>query len=292
MSLLDLERQLRTRSHRSEEIREKSTIGDPLPTVTREIVIPDAPAHGLRIACIADTQVKPGVPTNHIAAAGRYCARKRPDVIVFMGDWWDLPSLSTHDAPGSAETENRRYHEDIDSGCKAMEEFHEPIAKEPGYNPKEVFLFGNHCYRQHRAINADPQRLMGVMSEKDFRLDDYGIVAVPFLQPITIAGVAFCHFFPSGVMGRPIMTARNLLNKLHMSAIAGHQQGRQIDYAKRADGGDITAIISGSFYQHNENYLSPFTNRHWRGFYMLNEVKDGSFDEMAISINFLLRKYA
>lgn len=289
MNLSEMAR--RTRSHRRAEIRQKSTMGDPLPQPTREIIIPNQPSHGLRIAWITDTQVKPGVPTDHIAAAGKYCARKRPDVIVFAGDWWDLPSLSTWGEPGSLETENLRYREDIDSGKKAMEDFHEPIAKEAGYHPVEVFNFGNHCFRQQRAIAADPQKLMGVMSEADFGLADYGIQAFPFLQPVTINGVAFCHFFPSGVMGRPINTARNLLNKLHMSACAGHQQGRQIEYGKRADGGDLTAIISGSFYQHDESYLNPFTNHHWRGFYMLNEVRDGSFDEMAISISFLKRKF-
>ena len=53
----------------------------------------------------------------------------------------------------------------------------------------------------------------------------------------------------------------------------------------------MTAIISGSFYQHDYKYLSPFTNRHWRGTYFLHEVRDGQFDEMALSIGFLKRRY-
>jgi len=53
----------------------------------------------------------------------------------------------------------------------------------------------------------------------------------------------------------------------------------------------LTSIISGSFYQHDEPYMSELANRHWRGMYMLHEVKDGSFDEMAVSINFLKRKF-
>jgi hypothetical protein len=92
-------------------------------------------------------------------------------------------------------------------------------------------------------------------------------------------------------MGRPISSAAEILRKLHMSAFAGHQQGREIAYARRADGSNMTAIISGSFYQHKYKYLSPFTNGHWRGMYMLHEVKDGQFDEMAVSINFLKRKF-
>jgi hypothetical protein len=38
----------------------------------------------------------------------------------------------------------------------------------------------------------------------------------------------------------------------------------------------MTAIISGSFYQHKYKYLSPFTNAHWRGMYFLHEVRTAS----------------
>jgi hypothetical protein len=152
-----------------------------------------------------------------------------------------------------------------------------------------VFTYGNHCDRIDRAINVDPNRLMGVISKDDLRYADYGWKVFPFLQPVTLAGVVFCHYLPSGVMGRPITTARGILSKLHQSAFVGHQQGRDISYSKRADGGHLTAIISGSYYRHSEAYLSPFTNNHWRGAWFLHEVKDGAYDEMALSLNYLLR---
>ena len=39
-----------------------------------------------RYVVIPDTQVKPGVPTDHLEWAGRYVAEKRPDVVVHLGD--------------------------------------------------------------------------------------------------------------------------------------------------------------------------------------------------------------
>lgn len=282
----------RTKEFRKDELREKSTLGDPLQTLPHEIHVPNTPSHGLRVAVITDAQVAPGVPTDHLVAAGKYIAAKQPDVIVGIGDWWDLPTLSTHDQPGSIKMEGRRYHKDVAAGCDAMETFLNPIAKVAGYKPTFVFTLGNHEFRIERAIRTDPGRLHGIISTRDLKLESYGWKVYPFLQPVTIGGVAFCHFFPSGVMGRPITSAQALLTKLHMSAFAGHQQGRMISYGKRADGRDITAIISGSFYQHDEDYLSPFTNKHWRGMYFLHEVKDGSFDEMALSVNYLLRKWS
>jgi hypothetical protein len=81
------------------------------------------------------------------------------------------------------------------------------------------------------------------------------------------------------------------MTKLHMSAVAGHQQGRDIAFGRRADGAHMTSIISGSFYSHTFNYLSPFTNTHWRGMWMMHEVRDGQFDEMALSIAYLKRRF-
>jgi hypothetical protein len=93
-------------------------------------------------------------------------------------------------------------------------------------------------------------------------------------------------------MGKPIQSPRILLQHLHMSAFAGHQQGRETAYSRRADGGALTAVISGSFYQHDEPYMSPLANRHYRGMCFLHEVKDGQFDEMWLSVNYLLRKWS
>jgi hypothetical protein len=77
-----------------------------------------------------------------------------------------------------------------------------------------------------------------------------------------------------------------------MSCFAGHQQGRQIAYARKADGSEITAIIAGSCYEHNEDYLNIQGNQHWRGFYVLHEVNNGSFDEMAVSLNYVNKNYS
>lgn len=76
-------------------------------TTTRHLIIPD-------------TQIKPGVDTTHIDWAARAIVEYRPDTVVVIGDWWDLPSLSTHDAPGSKEAEGRRVKPDIDAGNDAF----------------------------------------------------------------------------------------------------------------------------------------------------------------------------
>lgn len=264
----------------------------PIPAFMKPITrirIP-SPPHGLRIAVLPDIQNEPGVPTEYLKWCGQYLAIKKPDVIVDLGDFTTLASLSSHDSKGSLQLENKRYRLEVDSCKAAMYTLLNPIAKVSGYDPYLEMTLGNHEHRITRTIEVDP-KLEGIIGLDDLEYEEYGWKVYPFLQPIVIGGVAFCHYFPSGVMGRPITSAKALLTKLHMSCIAGHQQGRDIAFSKRADGVDMTAIISGSFYQHAESYLSPFTNNHWRGFWMLHETKDGSFNEMAVSIDYLKRRF-
>ena len=52
---------------------------------------------------IPDAQIKPGQNLDHIDWAAKAIVEYRPDVIVVIGDWWDMSSLSTHEAPGSKE---------------------------------------------------------------------------------------------------------------------------------------------------------------------------------------------
>jgi len=244
----------------------------------------------MNIAVIPDAQVKRGVPLDHLTWAGKYLADKRPDVIVNLGDFADMESLCSYDK-GKGSFEGRRYRKDIDVARRAMDMLLEPIRKAHGYAPRMIFTLGNHEDRISRAIDDDPAKLQDVYSLSDLEYEKAGWKVFPYLKPTVINGVTFCHFMPSGVMGRPCITPAAIIAKHHMSCVVGHLQGKHIAYGRRGDGKAITAIIAGSFYQHNEAYLTPLANIHWRGIFFLHEVKQGEFDEMAVSLNFLRRRY-
>lgn len=57
---------------------------------------------------IPDTQVKKGVPIDHMAWIGAAIRDYKPDVVVHLGDHWDFPSLSRYDAKGSLASEGAR----------------------------------------------------------------------------------------------------------------------------------------------------------------------------------------
>lgn len=243
----------------------------------------------MNIAMLPDAQVKPGNCTKFLTRVGRYLAEKQPDVIVQIGDWADMESLSSYDK-GKRSAEGKRYRKDIDASKRAMEALLEPIAKAKGYKPRLVLTLGNHEDRISRATDLQPE-LTGWMDIADLEYRAFGWEVHPFLKPVKIGGVMFCHYFVTGTMGRPFGTSQAMLNKLHMSAMAGHQQGLQRSTARRADGQTISATIAGSMYEHSERYLGHQGNQHWRGFIMMHDVKDGTFDPMDISLSYLKKRY-
>ena len=243
----------------------------------------------MKIAYIPDTQVKDGISLDHLTWCGKYLAEKEPDVIVQGGDFADLPSLSDYDK-GKKSYEGRRYRKDVDAAHRGMDRLLNPMLKKRHYKPRRILTLGNHEERILRAIESDA-KLDGTIGLQDLQYKEAGWQVVPYLKPIKVGGVHFAHYFPSGVMGRPCTTARKIISTYHTSCVAGHQQGLDVAYADKADGGRITAIIAGSFYQHSEKYLTPLGNQHWRGIVILHQVRNGSFDPMFVSMDYLKRKF-
>ena len=245
---------------------------------------------------IPDVQAKVGHSFEFLSWIGQYIVDHKPDVIVQIGDFADMESLSEYDK-GKKSFEGRRYLKDIEAAKEAMTALLTPIKaaqakakrnKEKIYKPRMVLTIGNHEQRILRAVNSDP-KLEGLIKYEDLPYRDWEVH--DFLKPVFIDGVAYSHYFPTGAMGRPCASATTMVNRLHMSCVAGHQQGKQIAYGKRPDGSTITAIIAGSCYEHDEGYLDYQSNKHWRGIIVLHEVDNGSFDEMFVSLNYLKKRY-
>lgn len=252
----------------------------------------------MKILFIPDSQVKPGDDLTFLRQIGRYIVDKKPDVIVHAGDFADMQSLSSYDK-GKKSFEGRRYKADIKAAHDGMEALLGPLKaynemqwrnKKAQYRPRMVLTLGNHEERILRAIENEPM-LDGTIGLEDLRYQEYGWEVYDFLEVVVIDGIAFSHYFTTGAMGRPATSATAMLNKKHMSCIAGHQQGRQSATAVKADGKQITAIIAGSCYEHDESYLGPQGNKHWHGVIMLHNVKDGEFDEMFVPLHYIKAKY-
>jgi hypothetical protein len=240
-----------------------------------------------KIAVIPDTQCKPDVPLDHLTAAGNYIAEKRPDYIIHLGDHWDFPSLSSYDYDKPLKMEGRRVKDDINAGNRGMRLLNKALGK---CKAKRILLRGNHEDRLTRAIEKCPSQLEGLL---DWSLLDTGLwQVVPFLKPVRVQGTLFCHYFYNPRSGRPYTgTAHSLLRQVGSSYVQGHRQGLDVGSQDLPMGGRRRGIIAGSFYQHDEDYLGP-QGDHWRGILMLHEAREGNFDLMEVSMDFLMRRYA
>lgn len=252
----------------------------------------------MRHMVLPDCQVKPGHDYTYLRKIGKYAVEKRPDKIICLGDFADMESLSSYDQ-GKKSFEGRRYKNDVLAAHQAMVSFLSPIweynsrakrNKEKQYKPELILTLGNHENRINRAVNDSPQ-LEGVLSINDLQYKEFGWSVHDFLEVVIVDGIAYSHYFTTGVMGRPVTSAAACLSKKHMSCVQGHQQGLQIHSGFKADGSMITSIIAGSCYEHDEDYLGPQGNKHWRGFLMLHDVNDGEFDVMPVSMKYINRKY-
>lgn len=246
---------------------------------------------------IPDVQIKPGVDNSYLEVVGKYIVEKKPDVIICIGDFADMPSLSSYDV-GKKSFEGRRYRDDIEAAKAGMRRLLEPIRefnksaqanKKKVYRPRMVLTLGNHEERINRVCEYDA-KLDGTIAISDLEYERFGWEVHPFLDVVLIDGVAYSHYFTTGVLGRPALSARNLVLKKHMSCVQGHNQKMEIYNEYRADGKMLTGLFAGCCYLHDEDYLGPQGNNYFRGIHMLYDVQDGQFHCHSITLNYLLNR--
>lgn len=246
---------------------------------------------------IPDTQVKPGVPINHLGWISRYAAERRPDVIIHLGDHYDMPSMSSYDQ-GKKSFEGRRYVHDVAAGNLAWDVINEHIdegiaksrrSRRKVWSPERHYLLGNHEHRIMRAVDEDA-RLDGAIGFHDFVHP--GWERHEFLEVVELDGVKYSHYFSNKQSGRPLSGASidARIKTIGSSFTHGHQQmllfGRRETYGRAHYG-----LVAGNCYLHDEDYRGIQANDEWRGVIVKNQIEDGTYDPMFVSLDYLCRKY-
>lgn len=246
---------------------------------------------------IPDTQVRKGVPLDYIPWVAQALVDYKPDSIVHIGDHWDNPAFSMHDARGSVHTEGARYEDDLAVGNEAFEALGAPMFKEikrtarnaKPWNPSRDFMIGNHEYRVQRAIDNEP-KMIGVIGMHQMVTKGWRRNA--FLIPREIDGITYSHYFQGQLSSFPIGgSIDNRLNKIGTSFVQGHQQGFLYGTRVYPDGKTRHGLVAGSCYLHKERYRGGMSNNHFRGIVVLNEVKDGNYCIMPLTLAYLCKKY-
>jgi hypothetical protein len=255
----------------------------------------------LNILVIPDSHANPDTSNDRFLWLGRFILDRQPDLIVNLGDLFDMNSLSSYDK-GKKSFEGRRYKLDIDVGVDALQKMEQPwndfnnkrrnIRKARLKSPRKIITLGNHCHRIVRAVEDSPQ-LDGVLSLDNLRLQEFGYEVYPFKQPVNIYGIWFNHFFPSGVLGQPISgvnIAASMIQKNMVSSICGHTHTWDHAIRSRPDGTKVIGLCAG-WYGEQATY-SDATEQLWVSCVsMLHDVHDGVFDLEQISIERIKRQY-
>jgi hypothetical protein len=259
--------------------------------MTNMLVIPDAHAH-------------PDYGNDRFDWLGKYIVETKPEIILCLGDFADMASLSSYDK-GTRSFEGRRYRRDVEASVDALNRLFAPVVaynqqrsrnKKQQYLPRTVMTVGNHEARIDKVTQHHPE-LHDTLSVDDLQFNRYFDEIVDFKQMTVIEGVAVSHYFVSGLMGRPIGGERAghaLLTKQGMSCVCGHSHLLDFAVRTRADGKKMMALVGG-WYGHPdmvEDWNKNTAGLWWSGVTMLHNLKDGWAEDVSfISQSTLQRAY-
>jgi hypothetical protein len=245
-----------------------------------------------KILIIPDVHCMPGFDNDRLRWAGRFAVDEQVDHIVCLGDFADMDSISHHNGPGAQE--GKRYQADIEAAYSGMQEF---AIETSGLGAKKVMLLGNHEDRISRLIDESP-RFEGKVSLSDLPYAAFGWKVVPFKQIYTYAGVAICHYFPSGNMGRAIggqNASRQMLQQGMMSCVAGHSHLRSFSEASTWTGKKLFSLQAGCFAHPDfiEGFNRQTARGWWYGLTLLDGVSSGSARDIRfVDLSVLKEKYS
>ena len=236
------------------------------------------------ILVIGDAHADPRHDNERFTWLGRAIVELQPDVVVDIGDWAEMGSLSSYDPIHKLMQEGLRLRDDIDVAVDARQQVHAELAafnkgRKRKYRPELLAALGNHEQRIVRAIDAEPQRYDGLVHTKDLGAEDFGWTVFPYLEPFYVAGVAFSHCWPKPG-GRGMVTGVNhgraLLMHYHQTMVQGHSHTLFAHHERRADGKRLTAVGVGGYFSHDPEWVEPSNlSRWWRGLTQLKGVADG-----------------
>lgn len=259
------------------------------------------------VLVIGDAHVDDEQDLRRFRHLSNYIIKHQPEYIVIIGDFLSLNCLSEWDRNKRMKMENRRYWKEIEAGNTALDLLEEQInvyneaqtkankkKRKPLYQPKKVYIEGNHEYRLPRYLDSDPV-FAGVISiEEDLKLVKRGWGIVPYKEGYIINGVNFTHIPITG-MGKALanpMVAQKALKLYATSVVFGHTH--TLDHAAEHRHGAKhlnQALSVGCFFEHVDEYAVGSKTDYWRGVVSLNIYSENRFDVTTTSMSRLLKEY-
>jgi len=219
---------------------------------------------------IGDSHADPDHSNERYTALGNMIVALKPDTIVQMGDFLTLDSLSDHDANNMIVREGRRLAADIAAGVDAYQRIMTPMReynskqaanKKAQYNPRKIWLRGNHEERAVRYMHEHPE-LLGFIADNSMvgaELDGWELV--PYKRYAYVEGVAFTHIPMNPSINQPVRgkyLAATVAQGQQQTCVYGHDHKRSLYSIHRNshDGGQrVEGIGVGCFIDYVPDYI-------------------------------------
>lgn len=157
---------------------------------------------------VFDLHVAPDTNWERIEALGNLIVAEKPRSIIFGGDFTSLDSMSTYDPQPrftlKEDMEAVKYAYDLIFGPMMRWNARQASHRHKTYQPRTVFLEGNHEERERRLRKQDPSRyaslldVQGMIAPRQYWQETY-----EYGDIVNVNGINYTHC-PLNKMGRPM----------------------------------------------------------------------------------------
>lgn len=256
---------------------------------------------------IPDCHVEPNQSQERFNKLGNLILDKKPDIILFMGDFVSLSSLSRWDSDKKLTMEGKRYINDITAANEALDLILKPyyhylfkcnsywkVGKAKQYSPKIYYLGGNHEYWLQRYVELNPQMEGHIDVPKDLKLQNRNIEFVPYKKYVEIDNILFTHV-PINAAQQPVGGKYALHRALELTAksivFAHTHKWEQTAIHRHAGGNLIQALTCGCYFEETPVYAEDCIHSYWKGVSILTTNGKGNFDAEQISLDRIYSTY-
>lgn len=248
------------------------------------------------ILVIPDIHCTPEEDNSRADWLSKFIIDTKPDIVINMGDQFDMASLSSYDK-GKRAFHGKSFKRDLESGLEFHDRLWSPVKATKKKLPYRIVLEGNHEHRIERALDLSPE-LEGTIGFRDYDFDSYYNEVVRYSGGtpgiIELQGVLFAHYFISGVMGRPMggkWPAKAILEANKQSSIQSHIH--TLDFAKTVTQGGraVNSAVVGCYHEKAPGWAGNISHFWVPGVAMLHDCEGGDFDFQWIGIKALKKAY-
>lgn len=254
---------------------------------------------------IPDTHNYYGDKSKRVEYLGKYIADIQPEVIMIMGDWFDMHSINRFDKYGTLKKEGEKIAQDLRAGCHALSDLFKPTVvknfelqakKKKQYRPAVAFTEGNHEIRLATFLNENPI-LEGLLTPIEELVSENPHTPIEYIRYgdfVEVDSILYTHILFNG--GRPISgrvnTCGDALRLVDKSVIFCHTHRLEWKQLKRLGSNTlITALNGGCFIEDEPEYMFGSHPNWWTGVIKIFPDKQGGFDLETVSLAALRNTY-